>query len=114
MGRIEHFRNNNMDCARYELDGHPIREETRMRSCTYYGKEYPMQVRIWYGLHMLRRGDREILVEQTTIHDGGEKLGVAITATIPPEVPPTEEEREANRRQVIAVATQILRDKGIW
>ena len=67
------------------------------------------------GLHWVTdwEGIRRIACE-TFIVDSGPKIGTSFLFSEPPAVEPTEEERAANRAQILRIAAQNMVDMGIW
>ena len=87
--------------------------ETRVihRTETIGKKTYPITVTKQVGIQEIEDHGERILVEAVTITES--PLGTTVCYTrVRPEVPP--EERAANRRRIIEVATQAMIDQGIW
>lgn len=74
-------------------------------------KTYPITVTKQVGLQEIEDYGKKILVEAVTITES--PLGTTVCySRARPEV--SEEERAANRRRIIEVATQAMIDQGIW
>ena len=106
--RTQEFMNSNRRCRRWELEGHPLEIITRETTTPYRGAEYPSTIEICKGLHKLDDGRNVWLVDKSAICDAGPNLGVSLTFAEHPEVPPSAEERMANRANLNAVIGQIL------
>lgn len=114
MLRVEEFQHQNQTCYRKELEGSPVEIVESSRQATLNGREYTRRLKRWKGRHLLVIGDRVQDVDESLVTDCGPKLGVTVACTPHREVPFTEEEREAGRRHVIEVATQLMIRAGIW
>lgn len=114
MLRVEEFQHQNKTCYRKELEGCPVVITETVRQAMLDGKEYTRKGRRWKGRHLLIIGDAVHDVDESLVTDCGQKLGVSVASTAHREVPFTEEEREAGRKRVIELATQLMIRAGIW
>ena len=114
MLRIEEFRHQNKTCYRKELEGCPVEITESSYQATLGKLEYTRRLKRWKGRHLLIIGDEVQDVDESLLTDCGPKLGISVACTPHQEVPFTEEEREAGRRHVIEVATQLMIRAGIW
>lgn len=74
-------------------------------------KTYPITVTKQVGLQEIEEDGERFLVNAVTITES--PLGTTVCYTrVSPEI--SEEERAANRRRIIEVATQAMIDQGIW
>lgn len=79
------------------------------------GKEYPLKITRWKGLHEITDlGGRTVLSDQTVFFDAGPKRGISRTTFEHRETPYTEAEREEGRRNIQRVVAQCMRAQGIW
>ena len=90
MLQVEEFQHQNKTCYRKELEGCPVEITESTRQAKIGNMEYTRHLNC------------------------GPKLGVSVACTPHREVPFTEEEREAGRRHVIEVATQLMIRAGVW
>ncbi len=114
MLREESFEHQNRTCYRRELEGCPVEITESTRQAKIGNMEYTRHLKRWKGRHLLILGDEVKDVDESLVTDCGPKLGVAVACTPHREVPFTEEEREAGRKRVIEVATQLMIRAGIW
>ncbi len=121
MGLLVHsFEHQHRICCQRELEGHPVEVEVFQTVTPWSGKEYPTTVTRWKGLHEIEIGPRidpktgevspgrtyQVLKSET--YDSGPKLGITLVTQLPPDHPPTEEERRANRENLNRVIGQLL------
>ena len=114
MLRVEEFQHQNKTCYRKELEGCPVEITESSCQATLGKLKYTRHLKRWKGRHLLIIGDEVEDVDESLVTDCGPKLGVSVACTPHREVPVTEEEREAGRRHVIEVATQLMIRAGIW
>ena len=114
MTRSEEFVHQNKKCSRRELEGCPVEITVTSRQATYNGKPYTRVLTRWKGRHLLIIGEEKLDVDESLVTDCGPKLGVSVASTPHREIPFTEAEREAGRRRVINVATQLMIRAGVW
>ena len=114
MLRVEEFQHQNKTCYQKELEGCPVEITEQSYQATLGKLEYTRHLKRWKGRHLLVIGDEVEDVDESLVTDCGPKLGVSVACTPHREVPFTEEEREAGRRHVIEVATQLMIRAGIW
>ena len=114
MLRKDEFRHNNETCFRQEVEGCPVEITESSCQATLGKLEYTRHLKRWKGRHLLVIGDEVEDVDESLVTDCGPKLGVSVACTPHREVPFTEEEREAGRKHVIEVATQLMIRAGIW
>ena len=114
MLRVEEFQHQNKTCYRKELEGCPVEITEQSYQATLGKLEYTRHLKRWKGRHLLLIGDEVEDVDESLVTDCGPKLGVSVACTPHREVPFTEEEREAGRRHVIEVATQLMIRAGVW
>ena len=114
MLRIEEFQHQNKTCYRKELEGCPVEITESSYQATLGKLAYTRRLKRWKGRHLLIIGDEVQDVDESLLTDCGPKLGSSVACTPHQVVPFTEEEREACRKRVIEVATQLLIRAGIW
>lgn len=87
--------------------------ETRVKHTTEMvsGKEYPLTITKQIGLQEITVGDELVRVVEVTIFESPLGTTRCFTRAMPEASP---EERAANRRRILEVATQAMIDQGIW
>ena len=112
--RTDQYTSQNKVVTRTELPGQPLEiYERQGKPVWYQNKERTTRVIQWVGLHNLYNGERDILVNLSTILDSG-PAGVRVVFSEPPAVEPTQEERDYNRKALQRVAAQAMYDQGLW
>ena len=114
MLRVEEFRHQNKVCSRRELEDCPVEITETSYPARIGTTEYTRHLIRWRGRHQLVIGDEVQDVDESLVTDCGPKLGITVASTPHREVPFTEEEREAGRRRVVEVATQLMIRAGVW
>ncbi|MBR2934881.1 MAG: hypothetical protein IKB79_04820 [Oscillospiraceae bacterium] len=110
----EEFVHQKEQCARWTQEGQTVRVISRTKCIRYRGKDHEVFWSQWVGPHMLRIGTDEIPVVLSAVDDGGNALGVGVDFTRATAMQATEAEREANRQNILQVATDVLVGMGVW